>query len=180
MSVAVESRRGGRAERERHVNELRELIKGSQGMVFVNTLGLDSAETFELRKAMRPVRTRLKVVKNRLMRIACKEEKIPLNDDWLLQNTTVAFIGQDSIGTVKTLTDYAAAHEKFQFKGALIDGQPLGLDGIKTLAALPGRVQMLTGAATAMRAPFARGARSFGSVFVKMAMLLKEASKKVS
>ncbi len=170
----------GKALREKRVAELRELIRGSQGMVFVSTVGLDSAETFELRKAMRPVKARLKVVKNRLLKVAAAQEQVALAEEWLHNNTTVAFMGDDSVGTVKVLAEYAGAHENLKLKGALVDGRAIGLDGLKVLATIPGRREMHSLVARGMKAPLTRAARDFGGILSKFASLLREAAKKVS
>ena len=66
---------GFRAERAKMVGELKDLIRSSSGMVFMDYRGLDSVGMYELRKAMRPTGVRFRVVKNTLMRLACEEEK---------------------------------------------------------------------------------------------------------
>jgi len=168
----------GKAERAAAITELRGMIKGSSALVFMDTKGLDSVETFELRKAMRPTSSRLKVVKNRLMKIACREEKVAGADGWLKDNTAVAFVADDAVAALKALTTYATDHEKLKLKGGLVDGRPLDLAELKALAKLPGRRELLTMMATTMKSPIARGARDFKSVFQKMAILLAEAAKK--
>ena len=168
----------GRASRAGFVDELCEMIRGSSGMVFMDCQSLDSTETSELRKTVRPTKARLKVVKNRLMRIACQREKVPGCAGWLKFNTAVAFMGEDPLVAVKAIAKYAKDHERLKVKGALIDGRPLEMEEFGRLAALPGRQEMLGMAAGMMKAPFGRAARGFGSAFVKMALLLKEAAKK--
>lgn len=168
----------GHVERVHHVDELRELIRGSSGMVFLDCQALDSAETSELRKAMRPALGRLKVVKNRLMRIACEQENVTGCEAWLKFNTAVAFVGEDSLLAVKAIQRYASAHERLKLKGAFMDGRLLTLDSLKALAALPGRLELLTMMAMTMKAALTRAVRSFSGVYVKLALLLKEAARK--
>ncbi len=170
----------GRAVRESVVEELRGMIRSSKGLVFVSTLGLNSEEDTELRKAMRPVQTKFRVVKNRLMRIACQKENVSLDVEWLKRNTAVAFVGEDAVSAVKILNRYAEAHENLKLKGGLVDGRAVGLDGLKALAALPGRKEMMARVAGTLKAPMTKAARDFKQVFVKMALLLKEASRKAS
>ncbi len=168
----------GRMRRSEFVDDLCEMIRGSSGMVFMDCQALDSVETSDLRKMVRPTQTKLRVVKNRLMRIACGREKVSGCDEWLKFNTAVAFMGEDPLPAVKVIAGYAKDHEKLKLKGALIDGRPLGLDELKQLAALPGKREMLGMAANVMKAPLTRAARTFSGIYVKMALLLKEAAKK--
>ena len=177
-AAAPENVTAGRASRAGFVDELRRMIRESSGMVFMDCQSLDSTETSQLRKAVRPTQVRLKVVKNRLMRIACEREKVPGCEGWLKFNTAVAFMGEDPLVAVKAIAGYAKDHGKLKVKGALIDGRPLEMEEFGRLAALPGRNEMLRMVAGMMKAPFSRAARDFGSVFVKMALLLKEAAKK--
>lgn len=168
----------GKEKRARFVDDLRHLIRESSGMVFMDCQGLDSVETFGLRKAVGPTRAKLVVVKNRLMRIACEQEHVSECSTWLKFNTAIAFVPDDPIPAVKVLARYATEHEKLKLKGALIEGRPLDQEGLKTLAALPGRLELLTMVAMQMKASLVRAARSFSGVYVKLARLLKEAAKK--
>lgn len=168
----------GKEKRARFVDELRQLIRESSGMVFMDCQRLDSVETFGLRKAVGPTRAKLKVVKNRLMRIACEQEHVSECSTWLKFNTAIAFVTEDPMPAVKVIARYATEHENLKLKGAFIEGRPLELEGLKTLAALPGRPELLTMVATQMKAPLVRAARSFGGMYVKLALLLKEAAKK--
>jgi large subunit ribosomal protein L10 len=176
--MATTTLSAGKTERAAAITELRGMIKGASALVFMDTKGLDSVETFELRKAMRPTDSRLKVVKNRLMKIACREEQVSGADGWLKDNTAVAFVADDAVSALKALTAYAAGHDKLKLKGGLVDGKALALDELKALATLPGKRELLTMMATTMKSPIARGARDFKSVFQKMALLLAEAAKK--
>ena len=168
----------GRTERAAAVEELAGLIRGAQGLVFMNAQSLNSVDTFALRVAMRPTGARLKVVKNRLMRIACEREGVAGCDGLLRQNTAVAFLGDDPIAAIKALSGFAGEHDKLALKGGWMDRKALDLAELKSLATLPGRADLLTKAAVVMKAPFSRAARDFQSVYVKMALLLRAAAKK--
>jgi large subunit ribosomal protein L10 len=160
------------------VEDLRGLIRGSKGMIFLNDGGLDSVETTELRKRMRLSQSRLRTVKNRLMKIACDEEKVEGCTPWLKTNTMVAFASEDAVAALKELNAYSVEHEKLKFKGGVIEGKPVDPAGLKALASLPGRRDLLTMVATGMKGPLSKAARDFKAVYTKMALLLKEASKK--
>ena len=118
------------------------------------------------------------MVKNRLMRIACDEEKVEGCAPWLKTSTVVAFAAEDAVAALKALSAYSVEHEKLKFKGGVIDGKAVDPAGLKALAALPGRTELLTMIAVTMKAPLTRGARDFKAVITKMAVVLKEAAKK--
>jgi large subunit ribosomal protein L10 len=174
----MENNAPGRQERRKMVEDLRGLIRGSKGMIFLNDGGLDSIETTELRKRMRGAQSRLRMVKNRLMKIACDEEKVEGCSPWLKANTVVAFATDDAVAALKALSAYSVEHEKLKFKGGVIEGKAVGPDGLRALAALPGRHDLLTMVAYGMKGPMTKAARDFKAVYTKMALLLKEAAKK--
>jgi len=174
----MESNAPGRQERRRMVEDLRELIRGSKGMIFLNDAGLNSLETTELRKKMRLTQSRLRMVRNRLMRIACDEEKVDGCAPWLKTNTVVAFATEDAVAALKALSAYSVEHEKLKFKGGVIDGKAVDSAGLKALAALPGRRDLLTMMAFVMKGPMTKGARDFKALVTKMVIVLNEAAKK--
>lgn len=167
-----------KAARAAQIEELRGLIRGSAGMVFLDALGLDSLETFALRKSLRPTGSRLKVVKNRLMRKACAHEGVAGCDGWLTRNTTVAFAREDAVSALKALSSFAAEHDKVKFKGGVLDGRAIDPAELKRIATLPGRQELLTQVAVGLKAILARGARDFKGVYVKMVVAAREAAKK--
>jgi len=168
-----------KAQRAAQIEELRGLIRASSGMVFMDTLGLDSVETFALRKSLRPTGTRLKVVKNRLMRKACEGEGADGCLGWLTQTTAIAFASDDVVSTIKALAAYAAEHEKVKFKGGMVEGRAVPPADLKALAALPGRRELLTQVAVGMKAVLQRGARDFKGVYVKMTVAARAAAAKL-
>ena len=179
MGASTGAGGAAKAQRAAQVEELRGLIRGSAGMVFMDTLGLDSLETFELRKSLRPSGARLKIVKNRLMRKACEGEGADGCLGWLTQTTAVAFAQSDVVSTIKVLTTYAAEHEKVKFKGGMVEGRAVAPAELKTLAALPGRHELLTSVAVGLKAVLQRGARDFKGVYVKMVVAARAAAQNI-
>jgi len=169
---------GGKEERLKFVRELQRMIADSSGMVFIGMKGLNSAETYGLRRSLRPSGAKLKMVKNRLMRIALKGANVAGCDEWLKLDTAVIFLASEPLAAVKAVAACAEEVEKLKLKGALVEGRPVDGPGLKELARLPGRHELLTMAATRMKAPLARAAMSFSGVIRKLAVAMREAAKK--
>jgi len=169
---------GGKAERLKFVGELQRMIRTSSGLVFIGMKGLNSSETYGLRRSLRPSGAKLKVVKNRLMRIALKEEHVTGCDEWLKLDTAVVFLSDDPLAAVKAIATCAEEVEKLKFKGALVEGRAVDGAGLKELAKLPGRSALLTMAAASMKAPLVRAVMSFHGVMRKLAVAMREAAKK--
>jgi len=161
---------GFKAERAKMLGELQELIRSSAGMVFMDYRGLDSTGMYELRKTLRPAGVRFKVVKNTLMRRACDLEKVDGVGSWLVFNTAVAFCGTDPVAVVKSLSEFSRSHEHVKLKGGVIDGAPVEPQGLKALAALPGKRDMLARAAGTMKGILSRGARDFSWLLARLSL----------
>ena len=67
------------------------------------------------------------------------EEDTALNDlDGLLNGTTSLALGDDPVAPARIMNDYAKKLDgKFEIKGGFMDGKPVDLDTIKSLASIP-------------------------------------------
>lgn len=178
MNVAAPEISRSAAKRTGAVEEMRKMIRGSSGMVFLDYLGLTSQEMYGLRNALRASNSSMRVVKNTLMKIACNREKVGTGESWFKLNTAVAFLGADPLVGIKSIVTYAGEHDRLKVKGALLGGQVMDLKGVRVLAALPGRKEMLARMAGVMKSPLVRAARDMKQIFSRLAMDLGQAAKK--
>jgi len=178
MSMATREISPSAAKRTGVVEGMRRMISESSGMVLIDYLGLTSLEMYELRKVLRASQSTMRVVKNTLMKIACEREKIDAGDNWFKMNTAVAFLGPDPLAGIKSIIAYAKGHDRLKVKGGFLERQVMDQKGIRSLAALPGKREMLTKMAVVMKSPLTRAARGMKFLFSRLVLDLREASKK--
>ena len=89
------------------VAELNELLASAKMSVFANYTGLTVAETQELRRAARAQGVKIKVVKNRLVRVAMKSNDglKELDSSSLKGQVLYAFSDEDEVVPAKTGSD---------------------------------------------------------------------------
>ncbi len=128
------------------VADLTELLNSSKMTVFARYQGLTVAELQELRKAARENGVKIKVVKNRLVRVAMGEIAVYKDTDTtnLTGQLLYAISDSDEVAPAKVLTTFAKTHEALQIAGAFNDaGNNLSEDEIKALASLPSKNELI-------------------------------------
>ena len=135
------------------VEEIKGKIQNSKSVVFVKFSGLTVAEDTELRREFRKNNVEYKVLKNTLIRRAFNDLGITDFDEDLNGPTSVAF-GADETGAAKVIVEAAKKYQdKVSVKSAFVDGGKVGIDGVKELAAMPSKEELIAKMLGSMQAP---------------------------
>lgn len=145
-----------RDKKESLVAELAELFADAKGTVGATYTGLGVKEMQELRKAARQQGVTIKVVKNRLVRVALSQDKkFKDADTSLLSGQLVyAFSSEDEIAPAQVLAKFAKNHSALQLVAGF-DGEGNSLDTatVKALADLPTKDQLQGQLVSVLAAP---------------------------
>jgi large subunit ribosomal protein L10 len=128
------------------VADMSEMLASSKMTVFAQYQGLSVAEVQELRAAAREAGVTIKVVKNRLVRVALSTvatykdtDTTPLSGQLLYAIST-----EDEVAPAQVLDKFAKTHPALQFAGAFSgEGKLLSVDEVKALAGLPSKNQLI-------------------------------------
>lgn len=148
-----------RPEKVAVVAEVREKLSEADAVVFTEYRGLTVRDLAELRNAMREAGGEYKVYKNTLARRAADELELGISDE-LIGPTAIAFVGQkpdgspgDPVLVAKALQSFAKANPHLVIKGGLLDTRVLDADGVKALATVAPREELLARFAGGLAAP---------------------------
>ncbi|MCM1546181.1 MAG: 50S ribosomal protein L10 [Clostridiales bacterium] len=133
--------------------EIVEKIKASKSVIFVDYNKLTVAEVSELRRKCRQAGCEYKVYKNTLLRKALNELGFNQFDNDLNGPTAVAFAGDETSAAkvmVAASKDYA---DKIVLKSAFVDNAYYDKEGIKALASMPSREEMIAKMLGSINAP---------------------------
>ncbi len=128
------------------VAELTELLGTAKGTAFASYQGLTVADAQALRRAAREAGVTIKVVKNRLVRVA-----LAANDTYKDTDTS-ALVGQllyavsdsDEVAPAKVLNEFAKTHPALELAGGFSgEGLALSADDVKALAGLASKEQLI-------------------------------------
>ena len=128
------------------VAEMSELLTNSKMTVFAQYQGLSVAEVQELRRKAREAGVVIKVVKNRLVRVAASSIDTYKDTDTssLTGQLLYAISSEDEVAPAQILNDFAKTHPALQFVGAFSDeGATLTAEEVKALAGLPSKNQLI-------------------------------------
>ena len=128
------------------VSEMSELFAGAKGTAAAKYQGVSVAELQELRKAARASGVTIKVVKNRLVRVAMSDNATYKSTDTsaLVGQLLYAFSDSDEVMPAKVLDEFAKTHPALELVAGF-SGEGLALDAseVKALAGLPSKNQLI-------------------------------------
>ncbi|MBO5328873.1 MAG: 50S ribosomal protein L10 [Clostridia bacterium] len=137
------------------VEEIVNKIKASKSVVFVDYNKLTVAEVSAIRSKCRKANCEYKVYKNTLVRKAFNELGYNQFDADLNGPTAVAF-GADETAAAKAMVEAAKDYnEKIVVKSAFVDNQYVDKAGVKALATMPSKEELIAKMLGSMQAPIA-------------------------
>ena len=128
------------------VADLTALLSDSKMVVYAKYEGLTVAELQELRKIAREANVKIKVVKNRLVKVAMKEIAAYKDTDasGLTGQLLYALGTDEDFDAAKVLTKFAKTHAKMELVGGFNgDGAALSKEEVTTLGNLPTKNELI-------------------------------------
>jgi large subunit ribosomal protein L10 len=127
-------------QKEQRVAEIKDLLDSSKMTVIAGYGGTSVKQMQALRKLAKDNQTSVKIVKNRLVKIAMSQsDKYKDTDTGVLSSQLLyAFNPNDEAAPAQTLNKYNKDNQTLEFVGAFTsDGEFIGPDDVKALANLP-------------------------------------------
>ena len=137
------------------VAELNELLASAKMSVFANYTGLTVVETQELRRAARAQGVKIKVVKNRLVRVAMKSNDglKELDSSSLKGQVLYAFSDEDEVVPAKVLADFAKTHPALKLMGAFNADGIMNEAEAEVFANLPTKNELIAQVVATLQSP---------------------------
>jgi large subunit ribosomal protein L10 len=144
--------RDPKPEKVEQVATITELLDRSSGLVLTDYRGFTVAEKAELTRRLRDAGAEYHVVKNTLFRRAYAQRgEDPA--DMLEGPTAVVFALEDPVAPSKAVLDFIREKKKGVVKGGVVDGRVFDPEGVKQLAELPPKNQLLAQVAGTLQSP---------------------------
>ena len=138
------------------VGELAELLKNSKMTVFAHYDGLTVADMQKLRRAARENGITIKVVKNRLVRVALSQNDTLKDADTstLTGQLLYAVSSEDEVAPAQSLAAFAKTNPALKLAGAIsAEGKNLSVDEVKALATLPSKNELIAQVVATLSSP---------------------------
>ncbi len=132
-----------RSEKEKIVADLRERLLRAQATILTDFKGLTVAEMMKLRDALAEQKVEYKVVKNTLMRIACRDTAASVLEPLIKDTCAIAIGYDDPTVPARILKNLSKENEKIKIKGGALGGKLLTPEEVMALADLPSKQELL-------------------------------------
>jgi large subunit ribosomal protein L10 len=148
------------------VEEVSAVVANAQSMILAEYRGLEVAKITELRKQARAQGVYLRVLKNTLARRAVAGTPYEKLSDQMV-GPLMYGISKDPVNAAKVMSDFAKANDKFVIKCGAMPNAVMDVNGVKALASLPSRDELLSKLMGTMQAPIAKFVRTLNEVPTK-------------
>ena len=152
----------------------------SQSIVVAEYRGLDVDAVTKLRKQARQQGVQLRVLKNTLARRAVGGTPFAGLSDKLVGPLVYGF-SLDPVAAAKVLSSFAKDHDKLVVKAGAMPNYVMDEKGVKALATMPSREELLAKLMGTMQAPIAKFVRTLNEVpgkFVRTLAAVRDQKQK--
>ncbi len=126
------------------ISEIKDNFSKMSSAVLTDFRGVNVENMTTIRDEFRKIGVEYKVIKNKLLGIAMKEESfydglLP----YLKEPTAVAWSFDDPSAAAKVIVDFTKKNDKLKVKCAVVDGDVLDAQGVIALSKMPGKNELL-------------------------------------
>ena len=141
------------------VQEISENVKDAQSVVVVDYRGLTVAEDTQLRRELREAGVTYKVYKNTMMNFAFKDTDFESLSDVLEGPSAIAISKEDATAPARVLAKFAKNAPALEIKAGVVEGTYYDADGMKVIASVPSREELLSKLLGSIQSPIVNFAR---------------------
>ena len=146
------------------VQEISEMINGAQSVVVVDYRGLTVAEDTQLRKQLREAGVSYKVYKNTLVNRAVEGTEFESLRDSLEGPNAFAVSTEDATAPARVLAEFAKKAPNLEIKAGVVEGTYYDAEGMKAIAAVPSREELLGKLLGSIQSPITNLARVLNQI----------------
>jgi len=166
-----------RAQKEAVVGELGQIFTDSGVVVVSHYVGLTVAEMQDYRARMRDVGGAVRVAKNKLAKIALEGTPCEGVKD-LLTGMTVFAYSEDPVAAAKATEAFAKDNDKLVILGGSMGENLLDVAGVKAVAAMPSREELIASIVGCIGAPASNIAGAIGAPASNIASIISTVEEK--
>lgn len=171
-----------RQQKAAKIEEVSALVAKAQSIIVAEYRGLDVDSVTKLRKEARGQGVQLRVLKNTLARRAVNDTPFAGLADKLVGPLVYGF-SSDPVSAAKVLSNFAKSNDKLVVKAGAMPNVVMDGAGVKALATLPSREELLAKLMATMQAPIGQFVRTLNEVpsrFVRTLAAVRDAKEKAA
>lgn len=171
-----------RQQKAAKIEEVSALVAQAQSIVVAEYRGLDVDSVTRLRKEARSQGVLLRVLKNTLARRAVNDTPFSGLADKMVGPLVYGF-SSDPVSAAKVLSNFAKSNDKLVVKAGAMPNVVMDDAGVKALATLPSREELLAKLMATMQAPIGQFVRTLNEVparFVRTLAAVRDAKEEAA
>ena len=141
------------------IDEIKAYANEAKSIVLIDYRGLTVGEDTELRSKLREEGVVYKVYKNTMLNLAFKGTEYEELTKDLAGPTAVAFAIEDETAAARVIQNASKTMPALEFKSGIVDGTYYDVEGIKVIASIPSRDELLSKLLGSLQAPISNLAR---------------------
>lgn len=149
------------------IEEIKGKIDGASSAVLVDYRGLTVEQDTRLRKELREAGVEYKVYKNTYMKRAFEGTDFAQLDELLDGPSAIAISKEDATAPARILAKFIKEADALEFKGAVVEGAFYDADGVKALASIPSREELISKLLGSLQSPITNMARVLNQIAEK-------------
>lgn len=164
------------------IEEVSALVAKAESIIVAEYRGLDVDSVTRLRKEARSQGVQLRVLKNTLARRAVGDTPFAGLADKMVGPLVYGF-SSDPVSAAKVLSNFAKSNDKLVIKAGAMPNVVMDEAGVKALATLPSREELLAKLMATMQAPIGQFVRTLNEVparFVRTVAAVRDAKEKAA
>lgn len=141
------------------VDEIKGYVSDAKSAVLVDYRGLTVEQDTKLRKQLREAGVLYKVYKNTMLHLAFDGTDFAQLDNDLEGPTAIAFGIEDETAPARIINNFAKEAEALEIKSGVVDGEYYDAAGVKVLATIPSKDELISKLLGSLQSPITNFAR---------------------
>lgn len=146
------------------IDEIKEKLTRAKSAVVIDYMGITVEQADTMRKSLREADVDYTVYKNTLMKRAIEGTEFEQLGEVLEGPSAFAFSYDDVTAPARVLNKSIKEFDKMAFKAAVVEGEYYDAEGVKALANIPGREELIAKFMGSIQSPVSKAVRTFAAI----------------
>ena len=146
------------------ISEIKQKLDRAVSVVLVDSRGLTVEQDTTLRKKLRDAGVDYKVYKNTMLSFAIKDTQFKGLEDYLAGPSALAVCYEDATTAARLISKELKAMPALEFKAGVLEGTVYDADGMKAVADIPSREELLSKLLGSFKSPMSSFARVINAI----------------
>jgi len=151
-------------EKQAVIDEIKGKLEKAKSAVVIDYIGITVAEADAMRKKLREANVDYTVYKNTLVNRAIQGTEYEGLKEVLSGPSAFAFSYDDAVAPAKVISGIIKEYKKMEFKAGVIEGKFYDAEGVKAIAALPSRDELLAKFMGSIQSPVSKFVRTLQAI----------------